>query len=51
MGPSTSDEHFPVELPSLAIGSYKLSTSSSTRPLVLACIVEAMIMHMHDLVS
>ncbi|KAL8780318.1 MAG: hypothetical protein Q9213_006516 [Squamulea squamosa] len=51
MGGSTSTEHFPFQLPSLAIGSFKLSTSSSSRPLVLTCIVEAMIMQIRDLVS
>lgn len=51
MGTSTSDETFPIQLPSLAIGSFKIPTASSTRPLVLTCIIEAMIMQIHDLVS
>lgn len=51
MGGSTSVEQFPVQLPSLAIGSFKLSTSSSSRPLVLTCIIEAMIMQIRDLIS
>lgn len=51
MGTSSSDEHFPIQLPSLAIGSFKTPTTSSTRPLVLTCMIEAMIMHMHDLIS
>ncbi|KND88287.1 hypothetical protein TOPH_07099 [Tolypocladium ophioglossoides CBS 100239] len=51
MGVSTSDEHFPIQLPGLAIGSFKLPTSSSTQPLVLTCTIESMIMHMHNLVS
>ncbi|KAL8721661.1 MAG: hypothetical protein Q9225_001710 [Loekoesia sp. 1 TL-2023] len=51
MGVSTSDGHFPIQLPSLAIGSFKLPTSSLTRPLVLTCIIEATIMQIHDSVS
>ena len=52
MGGSTSIEHhFPIQLPTLAIGSFKLSTSSPSRPLVLTCIIEAMIMQVRDLIS
>ncbi|KAA8647923.1 uncharacterized protein ATNIH1004_006625 [Aspergillus tanneri] len=51
MGVSISDEHFPIQLPSLAIGSFQLPTSSSTRPLVLMCIIEAMIVQIRDQVS
>ncbi|KAA8651167.1 hypothetical protein EYZ11_007036 [Aspergillus tanneri] len=51
MGVSSADGHFPIQLPSLAIGSFKLPTSSSTRPLVLMCIIEAMIMQIHNQVN
>ncbi|KAL8891709.1 MAG: hypothetical protein Q9192_005708 [Flavoplaca navasiana] len=52
MGGSTSIEHhFPIQLPTLAIGSFKLSTSSPSRLLVLTCIIEAMIMQIRDLIS
>ena len=51
MGLSTSDEYFPIQLPGLAIGSFKMPTPSPTRPLVLVCIIKAMIVHIHDLIS
>ncbi|RDL31034.1 uncharacterized protein BP5553_09823 [Venustampulla echinocandica] len=42
---------FPIKLPSLVVGSFELPDFSSTRPLVLVCIVETTMMHMHALVS
>ena len=51
LGVSTSDNQFPIRLPRLAIGSFQLPSSSSSGPLVLTCIMEAMIKNMHDLVS
>jgi len=51
MGVFTSDEHFSIQLPTLTIGCFELPTSSSTRPLVLTCIIEAMMLQVHDLVS
>ncbi|KAL8928311.1 MAG: hypothetical protein Q9172_000995 [Xanthocarpia lactea] len=52
LGDSTSIEHhFPIQLPSLAIGAFKLSTSSPSHPLVLTCIIEAMIMQIRDLIG
>lgn len=50
MGLSASD-HFPIHLPGLAIGSFKLPTSSSIQPLILTCTIEATIRHMHSLVG
>ncbi|KAL8754503.1 MAG: hypothetical protein Q9199_004297 [Rusavskia elegans] len=44
MGGPTPVEHMPVKLPSLAVGSFKLSAFSSSQPLVLTCIIEATIM-------
>lgn len=48
---STSDEHFPIRLPSLAIGSFKLHSYSSTLPLVLTCMIEAVMRQIHDLIN
>ncbi|KAI9040678.1 Zn(II)2Cys6 domain-containing transcription factor fumR [Aspergillus affinis] len=48
MGGSTAGEHFPVQLPRLAIGCFQLPASSSTRPLVLICIIEATMTQIHD---
>ncbi|KAE8149045.1 hypothetical protein BDV25DRAFT_168087 [Aspergillus avenaceus] len=48
---STAEEHFPVQLPSVAIGCFQLPASSSTRPLVLICIIEATMTQIHDQVN
>lgn len=48
IGGSTPVEHLPVKLPSLAIGSFKLPASSSSQPLVLTCIIEAMIVQIRE---
>ncbi|KAL4994085.1 putative C6 finger transcription factor [Aspergillus recurvatus] len=41
---------FPIRLPSLAVGSFELPRTSSTQPLVLICIMETNMMHMHSLI-
>ncbi|KAI0124617.1 hypothetical protein BJ170DRAFT_465789 [Xylariales sp. AK1849] len=51
MGVFTSDEHFSIQMPSSTIGCFELPTSSSTRPLVLTYIIEAMMLQVRDLVS
>ncbi|PLB52461.1 hypothetical protein P170DRAFT_434230 [Aspergillus steynii IBT 23096] len=49
LGGATAGEHFfPVQLPRLAIGCFQLPASSSTRPLVLICIIEATMTQIHD---
>ncbi|KAI4230033.1 MAG: hypothetical protein L6R36_000412 [Xanthoria steineri] len=51
IGGSTPVEHLPVKFPSLAIGSFKLPASSSSHPLVLTCIIEAMIVQIRERIS
>jgi hypothetical protein len=51
MGVFTSDERFSIQMPNLTIGCFELPTSSSTQSLVLTCIIEAMMLQIHDLVS
>ena len=51
MGGSSSVEQFPIQFPSLAIGSFKLSTFSSSQPLILTCVIEAMILQIRNLIS
>ncbi|GFF37972.1 hypothetical protein IFM51744_03643 [Aspergillus udagawae] len=42
---------FPTQLPSLAVGSFELPKTSSVQSLVLTCIMETNVMHMHSLIS
>jgi hypothetical protein len=42
---------FPTQLPSLAVGSFELPKTSSIQSLVLMCIIETNVMHMHSLIS
>ncbi|RYP14462.1 hypothetical protein DL765_006352 [Monosporascus sp. GIB2] len=42
---------FKIKLPSLAIGSFELPKTSPIRPIVLTCVVETNMMHMHSLIS
>ncbi|KAI4270952.1 MAG: hypothetical protein L6R38_006974 [Xanthoria sp. 2 TBL-2021] len=51
MGGPTPVEHLPVKLPSLAVGSFKLSAYSSSQPLVLTCIIEATLMQIREQIS
>jgi hypothetical protein len=41
---------FPTQLPSLAVGSFELPKTSSIQSVVLACILETNVMHMHSLI-
>jgi hypothetical protein len=41
---------FPTQLPSLAVGSFELPKTSSIQTVVLACILETNVMHMHSLI-
>lgn len=47
----TDPDSVPMRLPILAIGSFDLPASSSTASLVLICVIEATITHMHALVQ
>lgn len=47
-GGSTANDQFPVQLPRLAIGCFQLPAASSTRPLVLICIIEATMTQIHE---
>ncbi|WEW55372.1 hypothetical protein PRK78_000802 [Emydomyces testavorans] len=42
---------FPTQLPSLAVGSFELPKTSSTQSLVLTCILETNVVHMHSLIK
>jgi hypothetical protein len=42
---------FPTQLPSLAVGSFEVPKTSSLQSLVLTCIMETNVMHMHSLIS
>ncbi|PKX89977.1 Zn(II)2Cys6 domain-containing transcription factor fumR [Aspergillus novofumigatus IBT 16806] len=42
---------FPTQLPNLAVGSFEVPKTSSIQSLVLTCIMETNVMHMHSLIS
>ncbi|KAL4864304.1 hypothetical protein BDV12DRAFT_15505 [Aspergillus spectabilis] len=42
---------FPTRLPSLVVGSFELSKTSSIQSLVLTCIMKTNVMHMHSLIG
>ncbi|KAH1290094.1 hypothetical protein KXX30_006310 [Aspergillus fumigatus] len=46
-----SSSCFPTQLPSLAVGSFEVPKTSSIQSLVLTCIMETNVMHMHSLIS
>lgn len=51
IGASTPVEYLLLRLPTLAIGSFKRSASSSSQPLVLTCIIEAIIIQIRERIS
>ncbi|KAJ5793504.1 hypothetical protein N7457_000103 [Penicillium paradoxum] len=51
VGDDESNFSFPLQLPSLAVGSFKIPKTSAIQSIVLTCVLETNILHMHSLIS
>jgi hypothetical protein len=45
------DFSFPSQLPNLTVGSFKIPKTSAIQTIVLTCILETNMLHMHSLIS